>query len=364
MNSEITIYEQPSARSMSFIGPGGGLLHAELLERQIRYTLFTFDGNMPLYTSVDIQDQGVHHIVKPMVATIDAASRSRYQDPEKDKVRHLNVRDAGRSAFDQLFPRPLRERLRRLRVKSGLGVSFNSDIIPWEALHDGEQFLGQRHFVHRLPRERDGYSGEWCKPERRESERPIVAVTGGDLSQDLRALADELFGQRRDAVLLDCPHLTKFSEHCGGASVLCLFCHGRDNPIRLQISVREEEMECLRIETVRALALRRGAVVLLNACGSVASIARLSANESFGWAFVANGAGVVVGTNAEVSVQEARSFATEFVRGMWTSEPTSVATAAAAFAAAKERSWLTSVLYTFYGNPIGAAAATDAACAE
>lgn len=286
-------------------------LAVDVAESRIQYSMLEPD-SLPFEASVDGAVLRAGYVRDLLAALSDLNVMARRDGGYGDATNRL--RGHGAACFRELLPQYVQDRLKQLPVKTYLGISVNADIAPWESLYDGRRFLGDKFFVFRLPRPRLAVGHVVAAGKVNGVRRPaLLTVLGGSLDlnpSEFYRSHDDLFGKHGEIV--EKPSLTTLINVTRDAAYIYLYCHGHPNPIRLQIADSESTGECLEVSSVVLLRPTRGAVVLLNACGSLAPQGRLEAYGNFGWAFCVGGAQVVVGTNSAISEADARAFGDAF----------------------------------------------------
>ena len=229
---------------------------------------------------------------------------------------------AGRSIWVDLLPAFLKQRLEEARVRN-LVLHLDRQLlgIPWELLHDGEEFLGRRFRIGRLV----SLEGEAARPLQRILRAPlsmlIVADAGGDLPaarREASELADALDGVApfgRVTVLSGDVNLRTFRDEFGRADVLHWAGHahagrGTHDGLALHDGVFSAAMA----DQVRGRVDFPG-LVFLNGCGSHDGTARLAGGaevdglSGLAGALLLGGTRHVVGTLWDVRDEVARHFA-------------------------------------------------------
>jgi len=233
---------------------------------------------------------------------------------------------AGRGIWVDLLPAFLKERLEEARA-ANLVLHLDRQLlgIPWELLHDGEQFLGRRFRIGRLV----SLEGEGARPLQRILRAPlsmlIVADAGGDLPaarREARELADALDGVPpfgRVTVLSGDVGLRTFRDEFGRADVLHWAGHahaGRGHP-QEGLALHDGVFTAAMADQVRGRVDFPG-LVFLNGCGSHDVTARLAGGaglagadglSGLAGALLLGGTRHVVGTLWDVRDEVARHFA-------------------------------------------------------
>jgi hypothetical protein len=201
-----------------------------------------------------------------------------------------------------------------------LGISSNADWIPWELMHDGKGFLGQRMLLVRMPRIRAGELGAAASPTLRLGAsapgRMILNVIGGELDGQVAACHRLFASVAPDVEVhpLEGASLAELLEVIGNADLVHITCHGRRDPLRLQICRQDDELVSLLLDSLRldTFQLKPRCLVYANACNSAAADSRLGEFVSFGTEFFKKGAATYIGTLATVPIAGALGYASRF----------------------------------------------------
>jgi len=242
---------------------------------------------------------------------------------------------AGRAIWVDLLPAFLKEKLQEARGRN-LVLHLDRQLvsIPWELLHDGEQFLGRRFRLGRLV----SVDGERAQPLQRRMEGPLSALIVADPSGDLPAAQDE--AREVERILEDSPSFGSVTTLTGRVSLRTF----RDELLRhdvlhyaghadydqasgeARLRLADGHLSSRLIEQLAGHSDFPG-LVFLNACGSADATHALSAggNPLGGAAGIASAlllAGVrhVVGTLWEVRDSVAQHVARSFYRSLGASE--------------------------------------------
>ncbi|MFB7996565.1 CHAT domain-containing protein [Streptomyces sp. NPDC056002] len=302
-------------------------------------------------------------LVKDLCKDIDEALKdARDDDPTLGRV----LRQKGRLLFNSLFPRAgSGEMVRQLKESTGsLLVSTNESLVPWELLHDGENFLG---LVHELGRRsvvsRPVVGGRECTQVRRAL---IVGDTLGDLPsarEETERISAWLQGRGvactvligRDATLVrviqelaedEEPYdLFHYSGHVSGVSGAAgLMVHNR---------------KLIDLDALQPLAgLGAPPVVFINGCASAdpalepasRALAEASLTMSACMSFMVMGAKTVVGTRTPVGDASALRFAEAFY-GQLQEQITAGAAMRQARADLEQRADRAWASFVLYGDP-------------
>lgn len=246
-------------------------------------------------------------------------------------------------------------------------ISIESDEywLPWELIHDGTEFWGNRFILARKP----GIPGLACfEPvqhrqivnDRTRLSR-IVNVVGGGLRANIdRKRLRNLFSVNGVTVDIRTPpnlFVSHVAEAARGADIVHFTCHGHLDPVpclRLgqygPTHKRYNQATCLTMQAVRRFDHLSHAIVFANACFSGTPVDYMGRVRSFGWAFYVQGVDAFIGTLGEVPIVEGMSFAEHFYEALINKQTTvGEALRYAKMAEAYQNPfWL---LYCLYGDP-------------
>jgi CHAT domain-containing protein len=243
--------------------------------------------------------------------------------------------EAGRAIYVDLLPSFLKEKLQEAHGPN-LVLHLDKPLvgIPWELLHDGDDFLGRRFRLGRLVT----MDQEARPPMQRHMEPPLSALIVADPSGDLPAAQDEAHEVGR--ILEDSPVIGPVTTLMGRVALRTLrdelpkhdllhyagHADFDDRSGEAQLRLADGAFTTRLIEQVSGRVDFPG-LVFLNACSSADDTRSASTGESSlaGPAGVASSlllAGVrhVVGTLWEVRDEVARHFARSFYRSLGASE--------------------------------------------
>ena len=234
---------------------------------------------------------------------------------------------AGQAIYLDLLPAFLKEKLEEASARN-LALHLDRPLlgIPWELLHDGDEFLGRRFRIGRLV----SLENEPAPPLQRAMRAPLSVLIVADPTGDLPAArreADELSVQ-----LEDCPAfrdvtmltgevgLRKFRDEFARHDALHFAGHATGgDPRGGRLRLHDGELTSQMVEQLRGRVDLPGLVVL-NACGSSDEAMRLSSGADplagatgLAGALLLGGVRHVVGTLWEVRDEVARLAA----RGLW-----------------------------------------------
>jgi len=193
---------------------------------------------------------------------------------------------AGQAIYVDLLPAFLKEKLEEASAPC-LALHLDRPLlgIPWELLHDGDQFLGQRFRIGRLV----SLESEAGPPLQRELRAPLSVLIVADPTGDLPAArreAEELAVLLEDSpafgevtVLTGEVSLRKFRDELPRHDALHYAGHATGgDPRGGRLLLSDGELSAARVEQLRGRVQLPGLVVL-NACGSSDEAMRLSAGH-------------------------------------------------------------------------------------
>jgi hypothetical protein len=260
----------------------------------------------------------------------------------------------GQALYNQLFPMVggnVPELVTKLRDSTGpLLVITNETEVPWELLHDEQEFLGLSRDLGRSPVVRRAFvPGRTGGSLSRAlvvgdplGDLPAARREAGQVAQWLRSHGTRctvLPGERAtlDDVVMELQSNPYDLFHYSGHVALA------HNPAETGLLLHERSL--LDERALQGIA-RPGAppVVFINGCGAAGPIANLCVS------FMVVGAKTVVGARADVAEGSARRFAEEFYRRLLADEPAGKAMREARAALVDERdaAWASFLLY---GDP-------------
>lgn len=289
---------------------------------------------------------------------------------ESDKKHILDsiefqLRSIGKDLFKKFIPNKIAFCLKKWDTGSSLLLSSNAQWIPWELIHDGENFLGKKFLFSRIPRPSDQKEIKWEERPKRDSHKKIekiVHVIGGKLSEkdkDNKALQEKaatLFEKLPPSIVNTRiePSIAEFNEALSDADLIHLTCHGYLFPHQmLQISKNQYLTDNLFPDNVSELDLKRGTLVFANACNSAVPVLVLNDFVTFAWEFYQKGAEIFIGTLAEVPVSYALPFAESVYEHFFEQNNSQEIDRAINIAkeSIKNSNNLFCLLYCIYGNP-------------
>ena len=276
------------------------------------------------------------------------------------------LEQAGRAIWVDLLPPFLKERLAEAR-DADLLLHLDEALvgIPWELLHDGEEFLGRAHRMGRLVT-LDGQTVSVQRAMTPPLSVLLVVDPSGDLPAARREL-DELVTQLEDAphfgattIMAGDVTMRAFRDALGGHDVLHFAGHAMGG-VRGGLRFADGVFSTALLRELGDRVHFPG-LVFLNACGSSDDAIRLSAGTAetslegvsgIASALLRSGVRHFVGTLWEVRDEVARTFAIAFYRTLGAGESIGRAMAAGrrAVAAAFGEGSLLWADHLLYGDP-------------
>jgi CHAT domain-containing protein len=265
---------------------------------------------------VEIRPDSVQKLCRELATTIERQSRQRISHQAQNRIVNL-----GKALYRQILPVPTQERLRAVLSGDFLPLLISTEVpeIPWELLHDGQDFLGLKYAIGRQLLKSTGI--------------PVATPWQGDRMQCL-LIADpsnDLPEARKEAITLkqwltqrgiECDLL--LGDEASSTEIIIRlssddynFIHysghiGTDHTTHAP-SLMLSDLQLSSTEIERAIS-HNGPVVILNGCDS-ASV------EGLANAFLKSGAQLVVGTLFDVPDLGARHWAEVFYQGLISGQP-------------------------------------------
>lgn len=269
------------------------------------------------------------HQQRELQAAIDSAAQAAGQLRQASGDSLQALLRLGRLLFSHLLPPALQEMIRRLPPGSPLCICTNDTELPWELLHDDQEFLALRHLVARQLLTASG-GNTHAGPPAESLNCLLIGNPNGDLlaaDAEVEDLLDlmETAPQAVRAEFLCREHATKvrvLSALASGEYELIHFaCHARPGALQLA----DGWLESTEIQAV----LRGRPLVVLNACSSSRARAELADVQtrddlpfaaqqvhSLAQAFLIGGAPIFLGAAWPVDDVEIRRLAVEFYRAL------------------------------------------------
>lgn len=236
----------------------------------------------------------------------------------------VQMRSLGQELYDKFVPSELKMHSRRWLPESTILFATNEKWIPWELIHDGDDFWGSKFILARVPKiaGRQGYSSADDTVLRNPTERlaRVVNVIGGELSppplvERLRSLFKSLDARNTVVELRERSTLHEVLVAMEGADVVHFTCHGHTEPTPcfqladLRPNHPRSATSCLAIMNIRQLANIDQSIVFANACSSSEAKSFLGELRSFGWEFYKKGSAAFIATLGLVPTHQAVAFA-------------------------------------------------------
>jgi hypothetical protein len=317
-------------------------------------------GRTTWYMDSDATSKEVLDTLGRLTSFMNDSAGTKYTDASKQTSREDNIVGLGISLFERVLPGPVQEELRAMPDGSVLCVSTDEQWVPWEILHDGSGYLGQRFCLFRLPRvEREGHFGNRDEQTGLPSEHRRLAlhIVGVDIPEEIRNKAAAAFSALGDRYTVEpiCEKpLSVLIDRSADADLLHLTCHGTAEPsCCLFIADTKEPSQNLLVTSLKIprFRVRPTALVFANACNSAAPQVTFGHMLTFAWAFWHKGVNTYIGTTGVVPAPSAVAFASAFYREAFSRQKP----AAEAFRAAKaemiQAGDYSHVLYALYGSP-------------
>ena len=338
------------------------LLHVDWNERdgKLSYTIYSPEPEGDWVQQVPNESEQIEHFWKQLNIILNEAITTGSPSEEAWEGICLSLQGIGEWVFKHFIPLELANRVREWQSGFSVIVSTNDKWIPWELMHDGEDFWGHKFIIARYPRFKEGEN----RPDKSRQKRTglkqikeIVNVIGGQVPVAEANKASELFNELLPLVsvkVLQEPPVSKLKDVVSKADILHCTCHGhlQDVPF-LQIYANTSKTQNLSIYTIETLPFKPGSFVFANTCYSSTPVQTCGEVSNFGWQFYLQGADVFLGTLGTVPAKYAVSFAENFYEQLLRKDvklTIGQAVAKAKEVAAREHNifWL---LYCIYGDP-------------
>lgn len=338
------------------------LLHVDWNKRngELSYTIYSPEPEGDwVQQSANALEQ-IEHFWKQLNIIINEAMTTGSPSEETWKGICLSLQGIGEWLFDQLIPPEVAKRLQKWQSGFSVRVSTNEQWIPWELIHDGEDFWGNKFIISRYPRlpNRITLPDESRQKKRGSKQiRKIVNVIGGDVPDFEANKASELFNDLLPLVsvkVLKKQPVSQLREVVSKADILHCTSHGylQELPF-LQIYANTSKTQNLSLYTIKTLPIKPGSFVFANTCYSNSPVQTCGEFSNFGWEFYRRGANTFLGTLGIVPAKYAVSFAEVFYKQLFRKDiklSIGQAVVEAKKVAANEHNlfWL---LYCIYGDP-------------
>jgi SOS-response transcriptional repressor LexA len=270
----------------------------------------------------------------------------------------LRVKGLGRRLCGYLVPAELQSLSSTWPVGSIVSISTNEHWIPWELIHDRDDFWGNKFILARLPRLPDpsffSASDGTVKQNASTQLRKVVNVIGGGLKPPIVERVRKLFTAFGPDIPVEPPveraTLAEVLRSIADADIIHFTCHGHTAPWPcLQIADDRSPTPCLTPSDLENLLELTGSVIFANACASAVVTSFLGELCNFGWEFCKKGAVAYIGTLGLVPTEYAITFAERFYERLLNGYTVGESLHYAKSKAERENPfWL---LYTIYGRP-------------
>ncbi len=288
-----------------------------LVDRTSEGLLFNVLGEFGVENARFIGDVAVvQEGVQQFAQLVDDLTQKPYRSPEGRTSQLLQLQGFGERIFGRIVPEKLQRSIRNWPSETWIGISSSEDWIPWELLHDGAGFLGDRFSLYRIPRCSDGGLVAQSRTTGKTSacsNRVVVHVIGGNLD-DCADKSNAPFLKLKDRATFRPATkivVAQLLPLVVDADIVHFTCHGRQKPFYLQIAGEADASVNLTADALAVMRLKPGSLVFANACGSAAAELTLGEALSFGWAVYAKGA-FYIGTLGAIRVDVALRFADLF----------------------------------------------------
>lgn len=286
-------------------------------------------------------------------------SKDAYLEGDERESALISLRDRGAALFRRLIPLDLQAEIRGWADRTILQISTNEQWVPWELMHDGKGFLGQRMLLVRLPRFPLGIARAGCRsavPSQAEDDngQNVLNVIGGGLDSEVEACLNlfQDFGKEVEVRTLRERPISALLQEIRGADLVHFTCHGHRDPLRLQIHKTKDPALNLLLHSVQGddFCIKDRCLVYANACNS--AVGELSFEEfvNFAWGFCEKGAAAFIGTLGAVPTRDALAFARRFYSRLASGDSGSIYSA---YQATREEAFLAGpacLLFCIYGN--------------
>jgi len=376
LNPNITIYENPGNYIGYAIYPPtdiGGIIINKTLnvtwngKSRLTYSLYhasgTIEGDWEI-ENIGTKDD-IDQFLTEIASLITAIAGKKFLNEDEELSCLENMRGVGMDLFDRLIPEELRIAVKKWQSGEVLCISTNEQWIPWELICDGNGFWGERFLLFRIPRLKNNLAlnDQKSSISKRQisSDKTIkvVHVVGGKIKkvhvEKAKSAFTRLTGTGQASVItLEKKSLAVLMKQTDNADLLHFTCHGRTNPLYIQISDKEDKQLNLLITSLKneTFLLKNGCIVFSNACNSAAPTVIFGDFVSFGWEFYRKGAALFIGSIGTIPTEYAIEFSINFYKRLFKGK----ASIGKAFWDAKQdmkkKSNFFHLLYCLYGNPI------------
>lgn len=271
----------------------------------------------------------------------------------------LNIEGLGQELCEKLLPEQLRSHSTNWPVGSIVSIGTNEKWIPWELIHDGDDFWSNKFVLARVPKipGQSAFSTSDEAVERYASTHllKVVNIIGGELRPPLIVeRVRGLFAAFKANILIRAVERATLDEvlrSITSADLVHFTCHGHITPHHcLQLADdHHSPISCLTPINMRNLPKITGSIIFTNACTSAVITSFLGELRNFGWEFYKKGAAAYIGTLGLVPTEYAVAFAEAFYERLLAGYTVGESLHHARSTAKRENPfWL---LYTLYGDP-------------
>ena len=286
-----------------------------------------------------------------------------FDNPSDDQWESIcsNLQGIGENLITTLIPAEVIDKIREWEQDSVLVISTDEQWIPWELMHDGDNFWGTKFRLVRCARTNDRREvPREFRPDVSTKDRyGVVNAVGGGIKtkfSDYEVRAAQLFSSFSlipPPMVLEQKPFAALRKALVGAHLLHLTCHGHLEPHMLQIYSDKQLSQNLLPTTIKQLHIEPGCLVFANACSSDVPTLNLGKMQGFGWEFYRQGADAFVGTLGTIPTEQAINFAEAVYKELFRTDKKitlaeAIATAKQAAQGERNLFWL---LYCIYGNP-------------
>jgi hypothetical protein len=270
----------------------------------------------------------------------------------------LNIQCLGQELYEELLSSELRNHSAQWPTGSIVSVATNEKWIPWELIHDGDDFWGSKFVLARVPKipDRDAFLTSDEAVERYASPHlhKIVNIIGGGLRLSVIEDIKSLFAESEAGILAEVVEkgtLDEVLQAMADADLVHFTCHGHAEPHHCMQLADEHPspISCLTPINIRNFPKITDSIVFANACKSTIPTSFLGELRSFGWEFYKKGAAAYIGTLGLVPTDCAVVFAKRFYEKLLAGYTVGESLHYARLTARQENPfWL---LYTLVGDP-------------
>jgi len=280
-----------------------------------------------------------------------AATNDEYSD---DRLATLRAYLEG--LFDKIIPPDLGNIIRKWDSEIIINITTNEQWIPWELLHDGNGYLGQRFMIFRLPRITRNNCNRRQHLIANGSKKKLIHIVGGGIGKDFTKKAKNSFNKIKkegvDVEQIEGTRLIDLSKKINQGDILHFTCHGHVNPCYIQLNEIDNADINLTIEYIKSneFEIKEDCFIFANACSSADASIIFGEFSNFGAEFYKKGSIFFIGTLGSIPTEFAIDFAKEFYNTLSRAKNIHLA-----FTETKKRMSIDGKifinLYIIYGNP-------------